>query len=121
MDDTGSNTRRRVARWLATVTLGPSDIDCANAVMLKILDGKCKMPAEEKRVMTELYRQLRAHPGRKLDPGLHQLVEEAGECPDDAMRNRIYEHRVIAETVIARPVMKAFKAMIRGTGLLQNT
>jgi hypothetical protein len=88
--------------------------------MLKILDGKCKMPADEKRVMRELYRQLERRCGRLLGPSVHELVEAAGERPDEAMRSRIYEQRVLAETAIARPVMKAFKAMIRSTGLLDT-
>ena len=33
------------------------------------------------------------------------------------MKNAIYERRVLAETAISRPVMKAFKAMIRAEGL----
>jgi len=33
------------------------------------------------------------------------------------MREHIYEQRVPAETMISRPVMKGFKAMIRAEGL----
>jgi hypothetical protein len=107
-----------VASWLTRVTLQPAEIDCANAVMLKILDGKCKMPADEKQVMAELYRQLDGRSGPLLGEAVHRLIAEAGDRPDEAMRNRIYEQRVLAETRIARPTMKAFKAMIRRTGLL---
>ena len=110
--------RAHVAGWLAGRELGAPEVDCANAVMLKILDGKCKMPADEKRVMRELYRQLERRCGRLLGPSVHELVEAAGERPGEAMRSRIYEQRVLAETAIARPAMKAFKAMIRSTGLL---
>jgi hypothetical protein len=112
--------RAHVADWLAGRRLSAPEVDCANAVMLKILDGKCKMPADEKRVMRELYRQLERRCGRLLGPSVHELVEAAGERPDEAMRSRIYEQRVLAETAIARPVMKAFKAMIRSTGLLDT-
>lgn len=41
----------------------------------------------------------------------------AREGADEAMKNTIYEHRVLAETAISRPVMKTFKAMIRAEGL----
>ena len=117
-EDVRASLRAHVADWLAGRELGAPEVDCANAVMLKILDGKCKMPADEKRVMRELYRQLERRCGRLLGPGVHDLVEAAGEHPDEAMRSRIYEQRVLAETAIARPLMKAFKAMIRSTGLL---
>lgn len=36
---------------------------------------------------------------------------------DDALRERIYEQRVLAESMISRPVMKGFKAQIRAQGL----
>jgi hypothetical protein len=111
--------RAHVEDWLARHGLGASEVDCANAVMLKILDGKCKMPPMEKRVMSELYRQLGRRCGGLLGPSVHALVAAAGERPDDEMRACIYEQRVLAESMIARPVMKAFKAMIRDTGLLE--
>lgn len=110
--------KSQVSDWLERSSLSPSDVDCTNAVMLKILDGKCKMPAAEKQVMTELYRQLRSREGHLLGTEVHELIDQAGDQPDESMRNRIYEHRVLAETRIARPTMKAFKAMIRATGLL---
>jgi len=36
------------------------------------------------------------------------------------MKTFIYEKRVLAETMISRPVMKGFKAMIRQQGLLDD-
>ena len=53
----------QVARWLATHPLSPAHVDCATAVMLKILDGKCKMRPTEKTLMALLYDQVRARPG----------------------------------------------------------
>ena len=110
--------KQHVASWLRRYPLMPLEVDCATAVMLKILDGKCKMPADEKRVMAELYHQVRSLPGALLGAEIHQMIRYAGDSPDEAMRLRIYEHRVLAETRIARPTMKAFKAMIRRNGLL---
>ena len=109
---------QHVAAWLERVSLSLSDIDCANAVMLKILDGKCKMPPLEKQLMAELYWQLGGACGPMLDAATHQLINSAGPDPDESMRLAIYEQRVLAETRISRPVMKAFKAMIREHGLL---
>jgi hypothetical protein len=95
-------------------------VDCAVTVMLKILDGKCKMRTAEKRVMERLYDEVQAQPGRLLDTALHQLIAQAREHPDDALKNIIYEKRLLAETAISRPVMKGFKAMIRQEGLLDG-
>ncbi|PMR77491.1 hypothetical protein [Billgrantia endophytica] len=113
-------TAERVARWVERHPLSPAHVDCAIAVMLKILDGKCKMKPTEKRVMALLYRQIAPRTGERLDSGVHELIAMAHGNLDEAMKNRIYEQRVLAETIISRPVMKGFKAMIRRQGLLDE-
>lgn len=107
-----------VAAWVRAHPLSSVEVDCATAVMLKILDGKCKMAAAEKRVMEQLYDQVKALPGLALGEETHRLIATARSLPDDGLKNFIYEKRVLAETVITRPVMKGFKAMIRQHGLL---
>ncbi len=47
-------TAEHVRCWVREHPLSPIHVDCATAVMLKILDGKCKMDAEEKLVMALL-------------------------------------------------------------------
>lgn len=106
-----------VARWAWEHPLSPAHVDCATAVMLKILDGKCKMHAEEKMVMALLYAQVKRWPGALLGPEMHLLISHASRALDEAMKEKIYEKRVLAETMISRPVMKGFKAMIREQGL----
>jgi hypothetical protein len=106
-----------VPAWVAGHPLTASDVDCATAVMLKILDGKCKMGAVEKTVMAALYDALLGRPGERFGAAEHALIARARLGADEALRNTIYEHRVLAETAISRPVMKAFKAMIRANGL----
>ncbi len=106
-----------VARWVATNPLTPAEVDCATAVMLKILDGKCKMPGGEKLVMAALYDAVRAQPGIRLGAASHALIASARDDADEALRNHIYEQRLFAETALGRPLMKAFKAMIRQRGL----
>lgn len=106
-----------VPAWVASQPLTASDVDCATAVMLKILDGKCKMGAVEKTVMAALYDALSGRPGERFGAAEHALIATARHGADEALRNTIYEHRVLAETAISRPVMKAFKAMIRANGL----
>lgn len=107
-----------IAFWLLTHPLSPAHVDCATAVMLKILDGKCKMKGEERMVMAGLYAQVKTRPGLNLGEDVHLLIAAAGNEADEAMKMYIYETRVLAETVISRPVMKGFKAMLREQGLL---
>ncbi len=113
---TGADTHRVVA-WVAVHALTPSDIDCATAVMLKILDGKCRMAEVEKCVMAALYDTVRDRSGQRFGEAEHTVIATARQGTDEAMKNAIYERRVLAETAISRPVMKAFKAMIRAEGL----
>ncbi|MGZ4978135.1 MAG: hypothetical protein ACXV8O_13355, partial [Methylobacter sp.] len=96
----------------------PIHVDCATTVMLKILDGKCKMRTEEKRVMELLYDEVKTQPGHLLGATIHHLIAQARAHLDDQMKNIIYEKRLLAETAISRPVMKGFKAMIRQEHLL---
>lgn len=111
-------TAEHVASWVKVHPLSPIHVDCATAVMLKILDGKCKMAAAEKLIMEQLYDQVKALSGRGLGEETHRLIATARSLADDGLKDFIYEKRVLAETMITRPVMKGFKAMIRQHGLL---
>ena len=106
------------AAWAASAHLEPHEIDCATALMLKIIDGKCKMNAGEKAVMAVIYDVVRERPGKHLDEADHRLIAQARSNPDEALLARVYERRVLAETMISRPVMKAYKAMLREVGVL---
>lgn len=106
-----------IVNWVNINPLTHEHIDCITTVMLKILDGKCKMKSDEKVVMSLLYEQVKHQPGKLLGDDIHALIASAKNSLDDAMRNHIYEKRVLAETCISRPVMKSFKAMIRQQGL----
>ena len=106
-----------VAAWVARHPLVAEHVDCATAVMLKILDGKCKMNSDEKQVMRHLYHAVKQQPGVLLGDDMHALIANADNAADEAMRDTIYEYRVLAETMISRPVMKGFKALIRQQGL----
>lgn len=106
-----------IKSWLLNHRLSSEYVDCATAVMLKILDGKCKMPVDEKQVMTLLYEQVKEQPGQLLQQDIHELITVARANLDEPMKLMIYEKRVLAETMISRPVMKTFKAMLRQQGL----
>lgn len=109
-----------VKLWVSEHPLSPVHVDCATTVMLKILDGKCKMKAEEKTVMALLYEQVKHCPNQLLGSEIHQLIADSQNLPDDATRMIIYEQRLLAETMISRPVMKGFKALIREQGLFKE-
>lgn len=110
-------TAAQVAAWVQAHPLSPSDVDCATTVMLKILDGKCKMGGVDKIIMEVLYDAVKDRPGEHFGDEFHALIAEARRASSDALKNFIYEKRVLAETALSRPVMKAFKAMIRQQGL----
>lgn len=104
-------------QWLEQHSFSPLEIDCVTTVQLKILDGKCKMAADEKRVMGALYDALKNRPGALLGPEVHELIHKALNQLDETLRMQVYEQRLLAETMLSRPVMKAFKARIRAEGL----
>lgn len=107
-----------VEAWAEAAALSPIELDCVTAVMLKILDGKCKMSSGEKTVMARIYAITKTRPGKLLGSDIHQLIAEAEEDAGEAMKMRIYEQRLYAETMISRPVMKGFKARLRSEGLI---
>ena len=103
-----------VQQWVKDHPLSPIHVDCATTVMLKILDGKCKMDADEKVVMALLYDEVKHLPSSLLGEDIHALIATARNShEDDEIRELVYEKRVLAETMLSRPVMKGFKAMIR--------
>jgi hypothetical protein len=57
-------TADEVSAWVRVHPLSASDVDCATAIMLKILDGKCKMGAVDKGVMAHLYDAVKDRPGQ---------------------------------------------------------
>ena len=109
---------RAITAWAETYSLKPIDIDCTTAVMLKILDGKCKMSTNEKVVMSVLYDAIKHKPGELLGAKIHQLIATARGSIDDNLLEQVYEQRLYAEQMISRPVMKAYKAMLRQERIL---
>ena len=106
------------AAWAATAHLEPIEIDCAAALMLKIIDGKCKMNPAEKAIMAVVSDVVKDRPGHHLGAADHALIALARDSRDPDLLARVYERRVLAETMISRPVMKAYKAMLREVGVL---
>jgi hypothetical protein len=113
------NLQHPAARWAEQHLADPVHIDCTTTVMLKILDGKCKMNTPDKDVITILYDAVKDRPGRLFGEEYHTLISQARQAMDEAMVMFIYEKRLLAETMLSRPVMKAYKAWLRGAGILQ--
>lgn len=110
-----------LSQWLERADLKGSEVDCITAVMLKILDGKCKMPAVEKVIMEILYDCARGLKELHLGSDYHQLIKRARDSENDhLLLEEIYETRVLAETQISRPVMKKFKCRLRTEGVLPS-
>lgn len=109
-----------IEQWLSKHQLSPVEIDCAVTVMLKIIDGKCKMAEQEKIVMAALYDAVKSLHHTLLEPAVHTLIASARDSGDEAVKLQVYEQRLLAETMISRPVMKAFKGRIRQLGLLNE-
>lgn len=111
-----------IAAWAAGAALGPTEVDCTTTVMLKILDGKCKMATQEKAVIALLYDALRglpeSHTGTRFGAPIHALIARARAGMDESLRAEVYEQRLYAETILGRPTMKAYKARLRGAGVL---
>lgn len=108
------------ARWAAVRELAPLEVDCVTTLMLKIIDGKCKMSSDEKQIIVIIYDTIKTRPGECLDADTHGLINKARAVADDStLIAAVYEQRLLAETMITRPVMKAFKAMLREQGILR--
>lgn len=67
-----------------------------------------------------LYDQVKTQQGQLMGEEMHLLIYHARNNLTDDIKDVIYEKRVLAETTLSRPVMKAFKAMIRQRGLFNN-
>ncbi|MDP2030825.1 MAG: hypothetical protein Q8K12_14400 [Thiobacillus sp.] len=100
-------------QWAHDTPLEPAHLDCVTAIMLKILDGKCKMGEAEKSALTAVYDVVKVQPGQSLGDAVHALIAQARQGADHALAEAIHAWRVRAETQIPKPVMKGFKQLLR--------
>lgn len=106
--------------WAQNIELSALHVDCVTTIMLKILDGKCKMSTEGKAAMEAVYDVIKEQPGKLLDTSVHQLISTARSATSDKVLEEIYEQRLMAETMISRPEMKRFKAMLRAEKIIKQ-
>lgn len=101
--------------WAETASLDHMERDCITAVVLKVLDAKCKMPAEQQEAVLAVYDTLTPYHGGLFGPEVHHAIEQARsnvQLPPP-LRALIHQLRLEAEASIAKPTMKVFKARLR--------
>ena len=106
-------TPEQIVIWTNNSRFTASDIDCTTAVVLKILDQKCKMESTDKHAVVMLYDRIKTQAGDCIDPEVHKVIATARMAPTDEVMLNIHKLRVHAESLIAKPVMKAYKQMLR--------
>jgi len=109
----GSPATHPAAHWALNARFEPAHLDCVTAIMLKILDGKCKMGEAEKTALTAVYDVVRERPGQSLGDEVHALIAQARQGADSALAASVHAWRVRAEAHIPKPVMKGFKQLLR--------
>ena len=62
--------------------------------------------------ITAVYDVVRDRPGRLLDGAVHELIAAARRGMDAELAARVRDGRLRAEGLIAKPVMKGFKALL---------
>ncbi len=100
-------------RWAMSVSLDPLQIDCITAIMLKILDDKCRMGPEQQVAVIAIYHVVKSRPGHYFDEKIHHLIEQSRNSDDPVLRKQIHEQRLNAEHIIPKSVMKFFKRFLR--------
>lgn len=103
------------ALWAQTARFEPVHVDCVTAIMLKILDSKCKMGIEEQNSLIAIYDVIKQQAGELLPKELHQLIATARQQMNAEILQAVHEQRIHAEAVIPKAVMKAFKQRLRET------
>ena len=101
--------------WAQRTEFAPIHLDCVTAIMLKILDAKCKMGAAEKNALAAVYDEVKTRPGQTLGEEVHALIAAARVAATPESSARIHAWRERAEAHIPKPVMKGFKQILRAS------
>lgn len=95
--------------WARDSVFEPSQMDCITTIMLKILDGKCKMDDADKIALSAVYRVIKTRSGQGMEERVHELIAAHGKNPTQASSASIHAWRMQAEERIPKLVMKSFK------------
>jgi hypothetical protein len=108
-----ANKLHPAAEWAQETDFNPTQVDCTTTVVLKILDNKCKMLPGEKAAVMAVYDMVKQRPASLFESDTHNTIMAARYAPNNAVMQTIHELRVFAEDNIPKPVMKAYKAVLR--------
>lgn len=100
------------ALWARATVFEPVQLDCVAAIMLKILDAKCKMGAADRAALIAVYDVVKDRPGQGLGAEVHDLIAAARAGSDRVLAESIHDWRQRAEARIPKPTMKAFKQFL---------
>ena len=101
------------AEWAMARVFTTTEVDCTTTVVLKILDGKCKMLPGEKAAILKIYDVVREEPGEIFSKADHITIDQARTETGINVMAHVHELRVYAESKIPKPIMKKYKAMLR--------
>ncbi|MBZ0091288.1 MAG: hypothetical protein K8F27_03585 [Sulfuricellaceae bacterium] len=110
---TGKPAPHPAALWAIEAGFNPEQVDCTTAVVLKILDNKCKMLPGEMDAVMAIYDAVRHRPAPLFGRAVHEAIDAARRYSTPAALDAIHRLRVDAEAAIPKPVMKAYKAFLR--------
>lgn len=99
--------------WALQAEFNPAQVDCTTAVVLKILDNKCKMLPGEKAAVMAIYNAVKMRPAKLFDATVHEAIYNAQFDHNGQAAQIIHELRLQAEARITKPVMKSYKAFLR--------
>lgn len=101
------------ACWAIQAGFTAEQVDCTTAVVLKILDDKCKMLPGEKLAVMAIYDVVRHLAAPLFERAVHDAIRAARRQPGTLTLEAVHPLRVHAEAAIPKPVMKRYKAFLR--------
>lgn len=107
--------------WARVTAFTPAQLDCITAIMLKILDRKCKMDSRAQTLVTVVYSVTRQRLGGLFSESHHAVIQAALLRHHLVSSMTIHKMRLYAEAAIAKPEMKNFKAFLRQSLLAEQS
>lgn len=101
------------AEWALETDFDATQVDCTIAVVLKILDNKCKMLPGEKAAVMAVYDSIKQQAGELFSAEVCKTIDKARAKPSSMLAQTIHELREYAEANIPKPTMKAYKGLLR--------
>jgi hypothetical protein len=101
------------AEWAIENGFNAEQVDCTTAVVLKILDNKCKMSPGEMAAILAIYDVVHLTYPPMLGTEVHEAIRALRTAATDEARASIHRLRVQAEAEIPKPVMKNYKSFLR--------